>query len=60
MIMELEAAIPPSKIRFNKIYINYSLKIIQLFKNYSVKIRVSASFSSYNNNNELDWDKYLN
>ena len=34
MAMELEAAIPPPKIRFNKICMNYSLRIIQLFKNH--------------------------
>ena len=49
MAMELEAAIPPSKVKFNKIYMNYSLKIMQLFKNYLIKIRVSINFPSYNN-----------
>ena len=29
MVMELGAAIPPPKIRFNKIYMNYSLRIMQ-------------------------------
>ena len=32
---------------------------MQLFKNYLIKTRVSTSFPSYNNNNELDWDKYF-
>ena len=57
--MELEAAIPPPKIRFNKICMNYSLKIMQLFKNHPIRTRVSTSFPSYNNGNKLDWDKYL-
>ena len=57
MAMELEAAIPPPKVRFNKIYMNYSLRIMQLFKNHSIRTRVSTSFSLYNNNNELDWNK---
>ena len=59
MAMKLEAAIPPSKIRFNKICMNYSLKIMQLFKNHPIRTRVSTSFPPYNNDNELDWDKYL-
>ena len=57
--MELEAAIPPSKIRFDKICMNYSLRIMQLFKNHPIRTRVSTSFPPYNNGNELDWDKYL-
>ena len=57
--MKLEAAISSLKIKFNKICMNYSLKIMQLFKNYLIKTRVSTSFPSYNNNNELDWDKYF-
>ena len=52
--MELEAAIPSLKIRFNNIYMNYSLRIMQLFKNYLIRIRISTSFSSYNNNSELN------
>jgi len=59
MAMELEAAIPPPKVRFNKICMNYSLRIMQLFKNHPIRTRVSTSFPPYNNGNELDWDKYL-
>ena len=57
--MKLEAAIPPPKIRFNKICMNYLLRIMQLFKNHLIRTRVSTSFSPYNNDNELDWNKYL-
>jgi ribonuclease HI len=57
--MELEAAIPPPKVRFKKICMNYSLRIMQLFKNHPIRTRVSTSFPPYNNGNELDWDKYL-
>ena len=60
MAMELEAAIPPPKVKFNKICMNYLLRIMQLFKNHLIRIRVSTSFSLYNNGNELDQDKYLN
>src|SRR5204862_6755577 len=59
MAMKLEATIPPPKIRFNKICMNYSLRIMQLFKNHPIRTRVSTSFPLYNNGNELDWDKYL-
>src|SRR5436189_133786 len=59
MTMELEAAIPPFKIRFQKICMNYSLRIMQLFKNHPIRTRVSTNFPPYNNENELDWDKYL-
>ena len=60
MVMELEAAIPPPKVRFNKICMNYSLRIMQLFKNHLIKTRVSTNFPPYNNENELDWNKYFN
>ena len=59
MAMKLEAAIPPPKIRFNKICMNYLLRIMQLFKNHPIRTRVSTSFSPYNNDSKLDWDKYL-
>ena len=59
MAMKLKATIPPPKIRFNKICMNYSLKIMQLFKNHPIRTRVFTSFPPYNNGNELDWDKYL-
>ena len=52
--MKLETAISLSKIKFNKICMNYSLKIMQLFKNHLIKTRVFTSFPSYNNDNELN------
>jgi ribonuclease HI len=59
MAMELEAAIPPPKIRFNKICKNYALRIMQMPKNHPIRLRVSSSFPPYNNGLELDWEKYL-
>src|SRR5205085_2733487 len=47
------------KARFNRICKNYTLKIMQILKNHSIRLRVSVSFSSYNNEAELNWDKYL-
>ena len=59
MIMKLEAAIISFRSRFNRIWKNYILRIMQISKNHSIRLRVSASYSSYNNEVELDWDKYL-
>ena len=49
MTMKLEAAIISSKARFDRICKNYALRIMQISKNYSIRLRVSTSFSSYNN-----------
>ena len=57
--MKLEAAISSSKVRFNRICKNYTLRIMQISKNHSIRIRVFSSFSSYNNEADLDWKKYL-
>src|SRR5881396_2602140 len=59
MIMKLKAAIISSKSRFNRICKNYALRIMQIPKNHSIRFRVSASYSSYDNEAELNWDKYL-
>src|SRR6266536_668148 len=42
MTIELETALPPLKIRFNKICQNYALRILQISKNYSIRLRVSS------------------
>ena len=59
MAIKLEAAIISSKARFDRICKNYALRIMQISKNHSIRLRVSTSFSSYNNEAELDWNKYL-
>ena len=59
MTMKLEAAIISSKARFDRICKNYALRIMQIPKNHSIRLRVSTSFPSYNNEAELDWNKYL-
>src|SRR6266487_528415 len=59
MTMKLKAAIISSRARFNRICKNYALRIMQILKNHSIRLRVSASYSSYNNEAELDWEKYL-
>src|SRR5947199_295980 len=59
MTMKLEAAIISSRARFNRLCKNYALRIMQIPKNHPIRLRISASYSSYNNENELDWEKYL-
>src|SRR5213078_707447 len=59
MTMELEVAIISSKTRFNRFCKNYALRIMQIHKNQKIRLRVSASYPTYNNEAELDWEKYL-
>src|SRR6266513_6477427 len=59
MTMKLKVAIISLRVRFNRICKNYALRIMQILKNHSIRLRVSASFSSYNNEADLDWEKYL-
>jgi ribonuclease HI len=56
--MELEAAILPPKVRFNRICQNYALRILQMPKNHPIRLRVSSSFPPYNSGTELNWEKY--
>jgi hypothetical protein len=57
--MEIEASIPPPKVRFNKICKNYTLRILKMYKNYLIRSRVSSSFPPFSNGIELDWSQYL-
>src|SRR6266513_5258162 len=59
MTMKLKAAIISSRARFNRLCKNYALRIMQIPKNHSIRLRVSASYPPYNNEAELDWEKYL-
>ena len=59
MIMKLEATISSLKVRFNRLCKNYALRIMQIPKNHSIRLRVSSSFPPYNNDTELNWEKYL-
>jgi hypothetical protein len=56
--MELETALSPPKIRFNRICQNYALRILQMPKNHPIRLRVSSSFPPYNSGTELDWKRY--
>ena len=53
-VMEIEASIPPLKVRFNKICKNYALRILQMHENYSIRLRVSSNFPSFINEIELN------
>src|SRR5947207_1678694 len=59
MTMKLEAAIIFLKARFDRICRNYALRIMQIPKNHPIRLRVSASYSPYDNEAELNWEKYL-
>ena len=52
--MEIEASLPPPKVRFNKICKNYALRTLQMHENYLIRLRVSSSFPSYTNRIELN------
>ena len=57
--MEVEASLPPPEVRFNKICMNYSLRIMQLGKNHVLRSRVSSSFPPYDGGIDIDWSKFL-
>jgi hypothetical protein len=59
IIIKLKAAISLSKVRFNRICRNYILRIMQISKNYLIRLRVSSNFLLYNNEVELDWEKSI-
>src|SRR5947207_13949168 len=52
--MEIEASLPPPKVRFNKICKNYALRTLQMHENHSIKLRVSSSFPSFENDIDMD------
>src|SRR5436190_9275653 len=43
--MEIEAALPPTKVRFDKLCKNYALRILQMQDSHSVKQRVTSNSS---------------
>jgi len=52
--MEIEASIPPPKVRFNRICKNYALRILQMHDKHPIRLRVSSDFSSFNSEIDLD------
>ena len=56
--MELEASIPPPKVRFERICKNYAWRTLQMHENHPIRLRVSSSFPPYSNGMELDWEQF--
>ena len=56
--MEIEAAIPPPEVRFNKLCQNYALRILKMNEAHPISQRVSTSFPPFSTGIELDWTKY--
>ena len=56
--MELEASIPPPKVRFERICKNYAWRILQMHENHPIRQRVSSSFPSHSNGMELNWEQF--
>ena len=57
--MEVEASIPPPKVRFNRICKNYALRILQMHENHPIRLRVSSGFPPFINGIELNWSEFL-
>ena len=58
-VMEIEASISSSKVRFNRICKNYALRILQMHERHPIRLRVSSSFPPFSNEIELDWSQFL-
>ena len=56
--MELEASIPPPKVKFERIYKNYAWRTLQMHENHPIKLRVSSSFPPHLNEMELNWEQF--
>ena len=56
--MELEASIPPSKVKFERICKNYAWRTLQIHENHLIKLRVSSSFPPHLNEIELNWEQF--
>src|SRR6266480_4925055 len=53
-VMEIEVSLPSLKVRFNKICKNYALRTLQMHENHSIRLRVSFSFSPFENDIDMD------
>jgi hypothetical protein len=56
--MELEASIPPPKVRFERICKNYAWRTLQMHENHPIRLRVSSGFPPHSNGIELDWEQF--
>ena len=57
--MEIEASLPPPKVKFNKICKNYALRILKIYENHPIKLRVLANFPLFSNEIKLNWTQFL-
>ncbi len=57
--MEIEAAVLPPKIRFEKTCYNYAIKIMQMNLMYLIIKRVPEDFPSFIEKTEFDSAKFL-
>ena len=57
--MEIEASLPPCKVRFNKICKNYALRMLQMHEQHPIRLRVSSGYPPFENGIDLDWTKFL-
>ena len=57
--MEIEAAMPPPRIRFKKICYNYAIKIMQMNSIHPVIERIPKDFPPFIRKAEFDSAKFL-
>ena len=57
--MEIEAAVPPPRVRFKKTCYNYTLKIMQMNSMHLIIERVPEDFSLFIGKAEFDLAKFL-
>ncbi|OJD10231.1 hypothetical protein ACJ73_09879 [Blastomyces percursus] len=55
--MELEAAMAPPKVRFNRLCRSYACRLLKMPKKHAIRTRVSSSFPPYDTGIELDWNQ---
>ncbi len=57
--MEIEAAVPPPKVRFKKICYNYTIRIIQMNSIHPIIERIPEDFPPFIGKAEFDSAKFL-
>src|SRR5438046_10464182 len=57
--MKIVVSMPSFTVRFNKICKNYALRTLQMHENHSIRLRVSSSFPSFENDIDMNWTQFL-
>ena len=57
--MEIEAAVPPPRIRFKKTYYNYTIRIIQINSMHPIIERIPKDFPPFIEKAEYNSAKFL-